>query len=256
MPEDGYQTYRPSTSRIAPLTPGKEGWQLSISKGFFVDIDVMEPAPDDKASLRRRLLGIGLGGAAFSLLPFLSGRASATTPPNSSGGSTPAASTTTTPPKRPTTDDVALLGFAQGVELAARELYDVALGVKGLFDDTQRAVIATIRESHDAYASSLSGMLGRQAPQTIDPAFDDLKSTFGGKLADVLDAAYALESTAVATHADILGKLQGLDGATLIASILVVEARHGTVLAYLNGKTDLDDLLVNTEAAALAPAEG
>ena len=43
-----------------------------------MDIDVTEPASADSA-LRRRLLGIGLGGAAVSLLPFLMGRASATT---------------------------------------------------------------------------------------------------------------------------------------------------------------------------------
>ena len=224
---------------------------MSISKGFFVDNDVMESAPDDKAFIRRRLLGIGLGGAAVSLLPFLSGRASATTPPTTTG-----ATTTTAPPKRPTEDDVSLLGFAQTVELAARQLYDVALGTNGLFDDVQRAVIATIRESHDAYAASLSGMLGRLAPQKANPIVDDLKASFGGKLADMLDAASALESTAVATHTDILGKLQGTDGAALIASILIVEASHGTVLASLNGSTDLDDLLVNTEADALAPAEG
>lgn len=225
---------------------------MSISKGFFVDIDVMESAPDDKAFIRRRLLGIGLGGAAVSLLPFLSGRAAATTPP----ADTTAATTTTAPPKRPTDDDVSLLGFAQTVELAARQLYDVALGTNGLFDDVQRAVIATIRESHDAYAASLSGMLGRLAPQKANPIVDDLEGSFGGKLADMLDAAAALESTAVATHTDILGKLQGTDGAALIASILIVEARHGTVLVSLNGSTDLDDLLVNTEADALAPAEG
>ena len=56
----------------------------------------MEPAPDDRAFLRRRLLGIGLGGAAVSLLPFLSGRASATTPPTTTSDTT-AATTTTAP---------------------------------------------------------------------------------------------------------------------------------------------------------------
>ncbi len=215
----------------------------------------MESAPDDTAFIRRRLLGIGLGGAAISLLPFLSGRASATTPSTSTSDTTPA-TTTTAPPKRPTDADVTLLGFAQTVELAARQLYDVALGTDGLFDDAQRAVIATIRESHDAYAASLSGTLGRLAPQVANPIVDELKASFSGKLADVLDAAYGLESTAVATHTDIIGKLQGTDGAALIASILIVEARHGTVLAYLNGSTDLDDLFVNKEADALAPAEG
>jgi ferritin-like protein len=219
-----------------------------------VDIDVTEPASADSAVVRRRLLGIGLGGAAASLLPFLSGRASATTPPTSSTTGT-STTTTTAPPKRPTADDVSLLGFAQSVELAARDLYDVALGGVG-FTETDKAVIATIRESHEAYAASLSALLGRQASQVVDPVFDDLKSTFSGDAASVLDAAYALESTAVATHLDILGELRGTDGASLIASILIVEARHGTVLAEMSGATSLDDLLVNTEADALAPAEG
>jgi hypothetical protein len=222
-----------------------------------VDIDVTEPAAADSA-LRRRLLGIGLGGAAVSMLPFLVGRANATTPttgPSDTTATTTGASTTTAPPKQPTDDDVALLGFSQSVELAARDLYDVALGTKD-FDDNTRAVIATIRESHDAYAASLSAILGRQAPQTVDSVFDTVRSSFGGDMKSVLDAAYAFESTAVATHTDVLGKLQGTDGASLIASIIIVEARHGTVLAYLNGSTDLDQLLVDTEADALTPAEG
>jgi Ferritin-like domain len=241
-----------------------------------VDNDVTEPAPADNA-LRRRLLGIGLGGAAFSLLPFLMGRASATTPdttpgavppglapdtpgsPDTTPGSTPdttPATTTTAPSRRPTDADVSLLGFAQSVELAARDLYDVALATTTSFDENQRAVVATIRESHDAYAASLSAILGRQAPQLANPVVEELKASFGGDGPSVLTAAYNLESTAVATHIDILGKLQGTDGSALLASILIVEARHGTVLAYLNGSTALDDLLVNTEADALTPAEG
>ncbi len=217
-----------------------------------MDIDVTEPAAADSA-LRRRLLGIGLGGAAVSLLPFLVGRANATTPTTGPSDTT-AATTTTAPPKQPTDDDVSLLGFSQSVELAARNLYDVALGTDD-FDDNMRAVLATIRESHDAYAASLSAILGRQAPQTVNPVFDTLQSSFSGDKQSVLDAAYALESTAVATHTDVLGKLQATDGASLIASILIVEARHGTVLAYMNGSTDLDELLVDNEADALTPAE-
>jgi hypothetical protein len=219
-----------------------------------VDIDVTEPAAADSA-LRRRLLGIGLGGAAVSLLPFLVGRANATTPTTGPSDTTAATTTTTAPPKQPTDDDVSLLGFSQSVELAARNLYDVALGTDD-FDDNTRAVLAPIRESHDAYAASLSAILGRHAPQTVNPVFDTLQSDFGGDKKSVLDAAYALESTAVATHTDVLGKLQATDGASLIASILIVEARHGTVLAYMNGSTDLDELLVDNEAGALTPAEG
>ena len=226
---------------------------MSISKGFLVDIEVTEPAPADSA-LRRRLLGIGLGGAAVSLLPFLVGRASATTPPVATSDTTPA-TTTTAPPKRPTDDDVSLLGFAQSIELATRDLYDISLGATS-FDPDVRAVIATLRESHDAYAASLSAILGREAPQVANSIVKDLKDSFGGDATTVLQSAYHLESVAVATHIDILGKLQGTDGAALIASILIVEARHGTVLASLSGVTSLDDLLVDTEADALAPAEG
>lgn len=217
-----------------------------------MDIDVKEPAPDDGPNLRRRLLGIGIGGAAVSLLPFVSGRASATTPPNSSG--TAGATTTTKPPQRPTSDDSTLLTFSQGIELAIRDLYDVALGVK--FDDATRAVLATIRESHESYATSLGGLLGRAGTQTRDAMYDNLEASFSGDPSKVLDAAYDLESTAVATHTEVLGQLQGTDGAGLLASILVIEARHGTVLASLNKKTSLDDLLVTTEADALTPAKG
>ena len=142
-----------------------------------------------------------------------------------------------------------------GLIQRAAILYDVALGGKD-YDDSTRAVLATIRESHEAYATSLSGLLGRTAPQQPDPVFDELQPSFSGDASSVLDAAGALESTAVATHTDILGRLRGTDGAALIASILIVEARHGTVLAALNGATSLDDLLVSTEADALTPAEG
>jgi hypothetical protein len=89
----------------------------------------------------------------------------------------------------------------------------------------------------------------------VNPLFDDVKSSFTGDRSSVLDAAYQLESTAVATHTDILEELQGTDGAGLLASILIVEARHGTVISYLNGSTDLDELLVDPEADALTPAD-
>ena len=215
-------------------------------------MDVTEPEAADSA-LRRRLLGIGLGGAAVSLLPFLVGRANATTP-TTGPSTTTAATTTTAPPKRPSDDDVPLLGFAQSVELAARDLYDAALANTS-FDENQRAVMSTIRESHDAYAASLSAILGRLAPQTPSTVIADLNPSTGD-IPAVIESVYHLESVAVATHTEILGKLQGTDGASLIASILIVEARHGTVLAYLNGSTDLDALLVDTEADALTLGEG
>jgi Ferritin-like domain len=145
-----------------------------------------------------------------------------------------------------------MLAFAQTLEVAARDLYDVALDTE-VFDEMQRSVIATIREAHEAYAASLSAILGRPMAQIPDPIGEDLKAAFGGDLAGVLDAAYDLESTLVATYTEMLGNLQGVNGAALVASILIVEAANGTVLADLKNATDLDELLVVPEAEALTP---
>ncbi len=51
----------------------------------------------------------------------------------------------------------------------------------------------------------------------------------------VAEAGSDLESSAVATHIELLRQLEGIDGAKTVASILVVEARSSTVLADLAG---------------------
>lgn len=206
-------------------------------------------APDG-SSLRRRLLGAGLVGLAGSLLPTLASRAGATTVPPDS---TPAA-TTTAPPRQPVTDDLALLGFAQQVELAAVALYDLALAGRQS-DGANRSTLLAIRESHQAYAQALSAILGKSAPDVPAAAVVDAYSAaFSGLPGEMLTAAAELENIAVATHTELVGALQGTDGTTSIASILVVEARHVVVLLDMAEQTDLDALLVN-DAAALS-AEG
>ena len=194
-------------------------------------------------------MGAGLGGAALSLLPFLNGRAaaSATTEP----ASPEAATATTAPPQRPTPEDVALLSFAQQVEATAVALYNEALKVIG-WSDEQAIVITFIRDAHLAYAQALSGLLGRDAANsTSQDVFDANKAGFSGAIDAVLASAGALESTAVATHGDVIAKLVGTDGASLIASIQINEARYCTVLADLAGEQDPTVLLVDEEAASL-----
>ena len=194
---------------------------------------------------RRAALGAGAGGVALSLLPFLSGRAAATTPPDSTTVAT------TAPPQRPTNDDLAVLGEAQVLELTARALYDEAIAAGG-WSDEQAVVMVYIREAHEAYAQSLAGLIGRTAPGVrSEKLFTSLKAGFGGSVDGALAAAYALESAAVATHADVLSLLVGIDGAALIASIQMNEARFCTVLADLSGVTDEADLLVDSEADSL-----
>jgi hypothetical protein len=221
--------------------------------------DVPAPAP----GARRRLLGAGLLGLAASVAPSLAGRASASGPrpgaddttTTAAGSTTSAGPTTTLPPKRPTATDTALLAFAQQVELAAVALYEVAIAGTALGDS--KPYFQALRESHRAYAQSLSAQLGKTAPGApltdvvtkLTPAFS------AATLAEVAKAAYDLEATAVATHEELIGTLQGTNGAALVASVLVAEARHLTVLADIGGATDLDTLLLSN-ATALTPTKG
>ncbi len=146
-----------------------------------------------------------------------------------------------------------MLGFAQTLELAAVALYDQALGGGSVAD--QSSLLTTLRESHQAYAQVIGGFLGTSAGG-IEAAdvVEQFGEGFGGSLDDVLAAAYDLETTALATHTELVGQLQGTEGAALLASILVAEARHATVLADLAG-ADLDAQLTS-DAAALEPTKG
>jgi hypothetical protein len=214
---------------------------------------------------RRRVLAAGVSGAALSLLPWLSDRAGAQarTAPPTSGGETVIAPTPATtapppppppPPKRPTAADIELLAVAQTIELAIRDLYDVALAAKSFEGETAEAITA-IREAHEAYAQSISGLIGADAPGIrSDKLYNAQRSNFSGSAAAVAQAAADLENVAVATHLDILGALIGVDATGLIASILVVEARHATVLNIIAGASTLSNQLAS-DGVALSPAD-
>lgn len=207
---------------------------------------------DDQPStgLRRRLIGAGLLGLAGSLVPRLASQAGATVPDD-----TAAATTTTAPPKRPEAGDIELLAFAQSVELAATELYAMAIGSGSLSDDTL-AIVTNVHQAHVSYGQSLNGLLGRNAPNAaLSELTDSAADAFGGDEAAFLAAAFELEDTLVATHTQLIGQLLGTNGIELIASILIVEARHALVFADLAGETDLDALIFTT-AEALEPGEG
>lgn len=260
-----------------------------------MDTDLPDTAPSDPArhapdgASRRRLLGAGVVGLATSLFPQFARRAAASTPPPGgtddspplpgegpdSDGSTPpggdnfpsdattdasspstaAATTTSVAPKRPSQADLELLEFARSVELAAVELFDMALATDS-FDDEIRPVIVSIREAHEAYAQSIYALLGGAPGTAFAGAIDPLGASFSaGSAADLAMAAHALEGTAVATHTDVIGALEGTDGAELLAAICVAEARHGTVLADIAGQTDLD-LLLLSGAQSLQPTKG
>jgi hypothetical protein len=216
-------------------------------------VDILQAAeqPDRvvPGTARRRILAAGLGGAAASLLPFLGGQAGAaprTVPPTdpTDTAETEAPTTTQAPVQRPTQDDVAVLGFAQSVELTLRDLYDIVLGGNVFTDDVEKDAIAVIRENHEAYAQAISGLLGRLAPnRRSDILYSEHEANMAGSAAQVATALAALENVAVATHSGVVGTLVGIDGASIVASILEIEARHATVLNKLAGSTSFDDLV-------------
>jgi hypothetical protein len=194
--------------------------------------------------LRRRLLGAGLIGLAGSLLPSLASRA----------GASPDQTTTTAPPKRPSDDDLTLLRFAHSAELAAKSLYDTALG--GELGEATTAVLTHIRDAHQAFAQALNAEIGKTAPGEPDAAILEASTdAFGGGQSSAVAAGFDLENVLVATHTDVIGLLTGVDAGRLIGSIITAEARHALVLGDLDGATELDALLIN-DATALTPAEG
>lgn len=169
--------------------------------------------------------------------------------------STSESPTTTAPPRRPTAADAELLGFAQTVELAARDLYRlaVAAGAGG----QQLPSLAAIAAHHDAYAQAISAVIGTAAPQKRDEGlYSALSGAFDTKTDSMVRAAHDLENTLVTTHRSLLAQLDGIEGAALIASILIVEARHSAALASLAGLSptrDADAFLTTPAVQPLTP---
>ena len=182
--------------------------------------DNVTPQP----SSRRSLLGAGVLGAALAVVASRTASASV-------------------PPKRPTEADSELLDVAMSLELTARDLYDAAIEA-----GADAELLTPFSRHHASYAQAIAGLTGVSANRRIDAVFDEAEGGFAtSDSATVLASAYDLESTAVATHTELLGRLEGIDAAKLIASIVAVEARHCTVLADAAGNgDDLDALLTNS----------
>jgi hypothetical protein len=169
---------------------------------------------------------------------------------------TDATNSTTTPPRRPTGADVALLGFAQSVEITARDLYRQAIEA-GSGDDHVASLVA-MAAHHDAYAQSISATIGAAAPQARnEELFQSLTQRFGRNTSQTALAAHELENRLVVTHRSLLANLDGTEGSALVASILITEARHAVALATIAGLspvTNTDAFLVTTDLAPLSPA--
>ena len=156
----------------------------------------------------------------------------------------------TAPPKMPTSADKQLLDFALSAELSVHDLYVKAIN-SGMLSADEKPMMEMFSEHHKSYAQSLNGLLGKDASNTRNEA---LYSTYAGQLtsAQAMNRVLqSIENTMVATHTDTLSSLEGLDGATLVASIITVEARQAAVFGTLPN-LNLSDAL-NSAASSLAP---
>lgn len=163
---------------------------------------------------------------------------------------------TTSPPRRPTAADSALLGFAQQAELAARDLYQAAVTADA--GGTHTPSVAALAAHHDAASQAISALIGRDAPQArLDEVFDAYENQFTGDTETFALAAHELENTLLTTHLSLLDALEGTDGAALVSSVVIAEARHVSALAAMAGLSpiaDIDAFLVTpADIAPLSP---
>lgn len=177
--------------------------------------------PDASGTSRRRLLSSLLaGGALAATAPLLVGRASAES------------SSTTTPPNRDASDNDALnAGINRESQMAAT----YAAAVAKTTDADDKAALLLIHDHHVAYAQSLKGYLGRVA---VAGSQTPLASP-SGSFSQIASQLAALEDETVSIHTGILAGVKGINAASLIASIITVEARHSAALELVAGATPL-----------------
>ena len=132
------------------------------------------------------------------------------------------------PQEQPIDADLVLLNAAQSAELAVRDLYNEELNLR-TFSDDQKSVLELFRDHHTAYGQALNGLLGKSATNLRNESLFASYSDQGRSTDESLSTLQALENILVATHTSIVGLLVGKDGANLLASILMVEARHAAV---------------------------
>ena len=198
-----------------------------------MDLENAEPAPD--AMVRRSLFArVGAAGFAGLAAALIVDRA--------------ALAGTDERPNVPTPADEATLARVIGFENAASALYRARLdaGVPSELEVT----VNVMAENHQAYAQAIAGRTGLSTREFDAPSvFDQFEPAFTGSANDFFEAAHQLEQTAVSTHTALLAGYESEDAVRLATSILVVEARHASVLANLLGVTDRDVLFGNDESA-------
>jgi len=183
----------------------------------YVDTHQVE-SPDMSMTSRRRLIASLLaGGAVVAAAPLFAGQASAA----EAGG----------PPGRDASDNAAVNACLD------RESRMVATYRKAIVGLTGNDLVAMtlILDHHIAYSQALTGYL---AVDVATPSNAPLASPTGSVAAIARQLA-TLEDQTATIHTNIIGTIKGIDAATLIASIVTVEARHAAALELIAGASPI-----------------
>jgi hypothetical protein len=92
-----------------------------------------------------------------------------------------------------------------------------------------------ILDHHVAYAQALKGYLAVEAHK---PSNAPLASP-AGSLSSIARQLATLEDQTATIHTNAIGTIKGLDAATLLASIVTVEARHAAALELIAGSSPI-----------------
>lgn len=170
-------------------------------------------------SRRKMIASLLAGGAIAATAPFLSSQASA------------AGETDSSAPHRDPADNAALnAALVRESRMAAT----YALAVAAVSGD-DKAALLLVHDHHVAYAQALKGYLATEA---TDASTQALANPTGGIAAMAAQLA-TLEEETVAIHTNSLETLRGIDAASLVASIIVVEARHVAALNVIAGTSPI-----------------
>lgn len=208
---------------------------------------------DDAAVATRRnfVRNLGLGGAAVAfgtvLVPVagLVPAALAQTSGSTTGADIPAA-------------DMAVVKFAQGLELAASAAYTAIVDARKL-DSAQTESARLFGRHHDEHSAALAKLIAKDEVATVPNP--KIMAVFGPQIAAAPDAnalmqiAFNLETGAASTYQLAMGAFSHWEGAATAATIEPIEAQHAVVWGYTLGLPE-DQWMpaFQTSAAALQPA--
>ena len=179
---------------------------------------IQSQSPDTPTTSRRQLLASLLAGGALAVAtPTLARRASA------AGSDIP---------KKDARDNATLNA---ALERESQMVATYALAVAATANEDDKAALLLIHDHHIAYVDALRGYLATDAQTPSGRAIGSPNGTF----ASIANQLASLEDETVTIHTNNLASLIGINAASLVASIITMEARHSAALSIVAGASPI-----------------